>query len=233
MLRAEASIEAFARAATRHGAEIRVRERVLDWDADASGVVVHTDRASHRGAHLVLAAGAWTRAVARDLDVPLRVTRQVMGWVAPPHPERFAPPQFPAWATQNDDGSLHYGMPLLAGVRGLKIAHHAAGEAVDPEGVDRTPVARDEDDFRPALRALLPGAEGPLVGMHVCLYTMSADGHFVIGRHPRRENVSIACGLSGHGFKFAPVIGEALADLALHGASALPIGFLSAQRFAG
>lgn len=232
VLRAEASIEAFARAAARRGAEIRVRERVLAWEADASGVVVHTDRASHRSAHLVLAAGAWTSEVARGLGVPLTVTRQVMGWIAPAHPERFAPPRFPAWAMQNDDGSLHYGMPLLDGFRGLKIAHHFAGAATDPERVDRTPHASDEDDFRPALRALLPGADGPLAGMHVCLYTMSADGHFVIGRHPRFTNVSIACGLSGHGFKFAPMIGEALADLALRGESTLPIGFLSPERFA-
>jgi sarcosine oxidase len=233
VLRAEPAVAAFAGAAQRRGADLRCGERVVEWRADAGGVAVRTERGSHRGAQLILAAGPWTSRVANDLGVALSVTRQVMGWVAPPEPERFTPDVFPAWAIQNGDGSLHYGMPLLPGARGLKIAHHAAGTPADPDRVDRTPRPRDEADFRPALRRLLPDADGALVAMHVCLYTMSADSHFVIGRHPRHENVSVACGMSGHGFKFAPVIGEALADLATQGATRLPIGFLAPTRFAG
>jgi sarcosine oxidase len=70
-----------------------------------------------------------------------------------------------------------------------------------------------------------------MLSMRVCLYTNSPDGHFVIDAHPEHENVTVACGFSGHGFKFAPVIGEALADLATTDSTALPIDFLGLGRF--
>ena len=82
------------------------------------------------------------------------------------------------------------------------------------------------------MRRLLPAADGPLAAMHVCLYTCSPDSHFVVDRHPRERRATIACGFSGHGFKFASVMGEALADLATRGATELPIGFLGFRRFA-
>ena len=198
VLRAEPAVEAFARAAERGGAELRFRERVLDWDASGAGVTVRTDRALHRAARLVTAVTRSGHRHRGRLDGahrarprhPARGDAPGDGLGRAAEPERFAPDVFPAWAIQNGDGSLHYGMPLLPDVRGLKIAHHHAGPATDPDRVDRTPDARDEDDFRPALRRLLPAADGPLVAMHVCLYTTSPDSHFVIGRHPRHENVS-------------------------------------------
>ena len=63
------------------------------------------------------------------------------------------------------------------------------------------------------------------------MYTVSPDSHFIIDRLPRHDRVTIACGFSGHGFKFATVVGEVLADLAMHGKSELPIGFLGFGRF--
>ena len=77
----------------------------------------------------------------------------------------------------------------------------------------------------------MPAAAGPTADTRVCLYTMSPDGHFVVDRHPTRPQVVVATGFSGHGFKFAPVIGDALADLALDGRTGLPIGFLGLSRF--
>jgi sarcosine oxidase len=231
-LLSEDAIAAFAAAARQRGAEIHTREAVVEWRRDDAGVTVRTDRATHRAAHVVFCAGAWTDRLLRDLGVPLVVTRQVMGWVAPRDPAPFALGTFPCWAIQNDDGSLHYGMPILPDAAGLKIAHHGRGPATDVASVDRTPRATDEDDFRPALRRLLPAADGPLAAMRVCLYTGSPDSHFVVDRHPRERRATIACGFSGHGFKFASVIGEALADLSTRGATELPIGFLGFRRFA-
>ncbi len=231
-LRSEDAIEAFAAMAQRHGAEIRTREAVIGWSADDASVTVRTDRGTHRAAHVVFCAGAWSDRLLHDFGVPLVVTRQVMGWVAPPDPEPFALGAFPCWAIQNDDGSLHYGMPILPGAAGLKIAHHFHGPAADVASVDRTPRPEDESDFRPALRRILPDADGPLAAMRVCLYTCSPDSHFAVGRHPCERLATIACGFSGHGFKFASVIGEALADLATRGATELPIGFLDPRRFA-
>jgi sarcosine oxidase len=89
----------------------------------------------------------------------------------------------------------------------------------------------DEETFRAGLRQFLPDANGPLLALRTCLYTNSPDGHFIIDRHPQHARVLVAAGFSGHGFKFASVIGEALADLAATGRTALPIDFLKLQRF--
>jgi sarcosine oxidase len=231
------AIAAFAERALRHGAVLHAREQVRSWIADKDGVRVVTDRATYQAAHLVLTAGAWTSALVRDLGIPLTVTRQVLGWVWPRDPDRFALGRFPCFAIEDDAPGfqgIYYGFPLMTGVPlevpGLKIAHHAPGPVAHPDALDRTTTAADEGDFRPALSKYLPDADGPLLSMRVCMYTMSPDQHFVIDRHPVHANVTIGCGFSGHGFKLAPTMGEALADLAMHGRSELPIGFLGRAR---
>jgi glycine/D-amino acid oxidase-like deaminating enzyme len=222
----------------RSGASLRARERIVSWRPDGNGIAVRTDRGEHRAQRLVLTAGAWSGPLLAELGVSLRVTRQVVGWVWPRRPEDFELGRFPCWAIQHDapgfDG-IYYGFPLLpagrfGGERGLKLGHHAPGPTADPDTLDRTAGADDEADFRPALETYLPAAQGATTALRVCMYTMSPDGHFVLDRHPRTDAVSFACGFSGHGFKFSPVIGQALADLALEGRSDLPIGFLGLER---
>ena len=190
--------------------------------------------ATYEAGHLVITAGAWTGRLVRDLGVELTVTRQVVGWVWPKTPERFALGRFPCWAIEDDApgfAGIYYGFPMTAEVPGLKVAHHAPGPTADPDALDRTPTAADEADFRPALRKYLPDADGPLLSMRVCMYTMSPDQHFVVDRHPEHPRVTVACGFSGHGFKFAPALGAALADLATEGATELPVAFLGRARF--
>jgi sarcosine oxidase len=176
------------------------------------------------------------RAAGAKLGVPLTVTRQALGWVWPPAgPDGFTlDAGFPTWAIHDpDENSLFYGFPLLPENPGFKIARHRPGAPADPDTVIRHALLpEDEDDFRPGLR-FFPGAiGGPTLAIRICLYTNSPDGHFLVDRHPVcPDRVSLACGFSGHGFKFAPVIGEALADLAERGATDLPIGFLRLARF--
>jgi len=230
----ERAIAGFVDRALRRGAEVHGRETVREWHADSAGVRVVTDRDTYHGGHLVITAGAWTSGLVRDLGVELTVTRQVLGWVWPKTPERFALGRFTCWAIEDDAPGfqgIYYGFPMTPEVPGLKLAHHAPGPRADPDALDRMPTAADEEDFRPALRAYLPDADGPLLAMRVCMYTLSPDQHFVVDRHPAHSRVTVACGFSGHGFKFAPVVGRALADLATEGSSALPIGFLGRDRF--
>jgi sarcosine oxidase len=91
--------------------------------------------------------------------------------------------------------------------------HFGAPELPDPESVDRTITDADEAPIRSFVRNHLPAADGPRRHAVVCLYTLTPDRHFVIDRHPQFMSVAIAAGFSGHGFKFAPVVGEMLADL--------------------
>ena len=117
------------------------------------------------------------------------------------------------------------------GVAGLKIALHYPGPATDPDRDPRTPTDDDEAALRPLIKRFLPDADGPLLSARVCLYTNSPDHHFIVDRHPAFEHVTLACGFSGHGFKFASVMGQALSEIALHGGSTLPVEFLGLKRF--
>jgi sarcosine oxidase len=237
----EKCITAHANLALRHGAELHGHEPALEWQADRRGVSVRTSRDTYSARNIVICGGAWSDRLIRDLGVPLKVTRQVVGWVQPRKPELFAFGTMPVWAIDHPDGTQHYGFPMLQGDvfgsarPGFKIAHHWHGPVTNPDTINRTPQPEDENDFRPTLREMIPDADGPLLSMGVCMYTCTADSHFIIEPpHARPRNdrpVTIACGFSGHGFKFASVVGEVLADLATTGTTRHPIEFLSTRRF--
>lgn len=231
----ERAIAAFALQASVHGAKILSNERVTNWSADAHGVTVDTNLGRHTADRLIIAAGPWAATVASEFAPLLTVTRQVLGWVDPPNSADYAMGRFPCWGIEDDtpnfDG-VYYGFPMVDPADGLKLAHHAAGEPIaHPNELDRSVHESDANDFRPVLDRFLPGAAGPTRRIHVCMYTCSPDHHFIIDRHPDEPRVTIATGFSGHGFKFASVVGEALADLSTEGRSDLPIGFLGLDRF--
>lgn len=165
------------------------------------------------------------------LDGRLVVTRQVMAWLWPRMPKLFAYGEFPVWVIDDGSAGIHYGVPLMPHRPGFKIAYHKPASQTDPIHVDRQLRPEDEQVFRPVLEQFIPDANGPLLSMDVCLYTNSSDGHFIIDLHPDDDRVVIACGFSGHGFKFASVMGEALSDLVEKGKTDLPIGFLGLSRF--
>jgi sarcosine oxidase len=237
VLRPEACVQAMARQARDAGATIGTFETVLEFGHGALGEVV-TDRARYRGEKLVITAGPWTSRVLASCLTPvpgapaLRITRQSLGWMKPDDPAGFAPARFPCWAWEDQPGSLVYGFPVLPGDADMRVARHRPGPEADPDTLSREPTPQDAADFEPGVRAVLPTC-GPLSRAGVCLYTNSADGHFIIDRLPGADAVHLACGFSGHGFKFAPAVGEVLAGLALDGRAPLPVDFLSLSRFAG
>ena len=228
----EKAVEAHAAAARRHGATLSTGEALLSWEAGPSRVEVVTDRATYSAEKLIITAGAWSAAAAQDLGIELEVTRQVLAWFEPlGDPARFAPGTFPCWFVETKAPFGHYGFPILPGDPGLKIAIHERGETIDP--ADRVDPPRPEEiaALHAVFEEYFPGCAGQLRESCTCKYTNSPDGHFIVGRHPRDERVNIACGLSGHGFKFASVLGEALADLAADGSTDLPVEFLAPRRF--
>lgn len=227
----ERAVRAHVARGLHRGARIATGERVLDWRAHADGVEVTTDRRRYAAGTLVLTAGSWSSRLLPGLDLPLRVTRQPLFWLQPARPEAFALGRMPCWAVQRTDApGLFYGFPALPGQLsaqlGVKVAHHTPGDLADPE-VERVPATHSEcQAVLDAMTPFVPGLEGPMTASKVCLYTSTADGHFLVDLHPGHHNVVVACGFSGHGFKFASAMGEVLADLALEGRSEAPIGFL-------
>jgi glycine/D-amino acid oxidase-like deaminating enzyme len=121
-------------------------------------------------------------------------------------------------------------VPEEAAPLGLKIAHHFPGRPTDPDTVSRALEPGDADTLTREIATLLPGVRTRPLSHRVCLYSNSPDHHFLVDRHPSHPTVFLAGGFSGHGFKFAPVIGEILADLALSGNTPHPVGFLGLQR---
>jgi len=231
----EQAVAAFTEQALRAGADLRGHETVTGWREEGDGVVVQTANGEHRAGRVVFAAGAWTGRLLRELDVNLKVTRQVLGWTWPREPEQFTADKFPVWVADADNGAVYYGFPLTpdgSGGVGLKAALHFPATETDPDTVERGALPGDEGEIRDGFRRFIPAGDGPLLSLRVCLYTNSPDGHFIVDRHPECDRVIIACGFSGHGFKFASVMGAALADLAMEGKTDWPIGFLGLSRFA-
>jgi sarcosine oxidase len=222
----EASIAAQLELATAAGADIRGGETVRAIEPRAGGVRVVTDRDTVEAGAAVVTAGPWTKALVPGL--PLRVTREVMGWFEPINADLVA--ALPVFIIESRHG-MHYGIPPHAG-SGIKVAkHHHRDEAVDPDACDRTVSADDEALIRAAVADHLPAANGTLAAAATCRYTMTPDGDFLIDRLPGAENVIVASPCSGHGFKFAPAIGEILADLAITGATPHDISRFRIARF--
>jgi sarcosine oxidase len=209
----ERCVKAAAADALAHGAVLHWDEPVREWLASSTGVTVRTDRDSYQADRLVITAGAWATKLLGDLGAKLTVMRQVPMWFAPPDPRLFARDRFPIFLADTPDGTF-YGIPAIDS-RGLKVAqHYGAPELPGPDAVDRTVTDADEAPLRGFIRRHLPAADGPRTHAVICMYTLTPDRHFVIDRHPEFARIAVGAGFSGHGFKFAPVIGEFLADLA-------------------
>lgn len=232
----ERAISAYVAEAVKMGALIKTHTPVLTWKQEEDKIRVVTPSGDYTGDKLVITAGAWTSRVLPGLRSKLLVTRQTLAWVTPPEPGRFAMGNFPCWFVEDPDLGTFYGFPVLTsafpGPIGLKLAHHHPGDACEPEAIRGEASADDLEKLRYLLKTYLPGAGDNIRTTKNCLYTYSPDAHFIIDHLPGfNKRVTIACGFSGHGFKFVPVVGEILADLAVKGTTELPVRFLRAGRF--
>jgi sarcosine oxidase len=232
VLEVEPAIAAQLALATAAGAEIRTGEVVRAVEPRAGRVRIVTDRGSVEAGAAIVAAGAWVRSLLPELAAPLRVTREVMGWFEPTDAQLFSGGRTPVFIIESRHG-MHYGIPPQGSVHaGVKVAkHHHRNETVDPDAYDRTVSVADEALIRAAIAEHIPAANGRLIAAKTCLYTMTPDGDFIIDRLPGASNIIVASPCSGHGFKFAPVIGEILADLATTGATPHDIERFSLGRF--
>ncbi|MDP9792079.1 sarcosine oxidase [Catenuloplanes nepalensis] len=233
LVRPEVTVAAHLDLAARAGAELRFGEPALAWEATGTGVRVTTGTGTYTAGHLVVAPGAWAPRMLADLGVPLVVERQVQYWFAPRAPiEEFT--AHPIWIWEHADGTQIYGFPAVDGPDGgVKVAFFRRGVVCTPETIDREVHPDEIEAVRAHLGRVLPGAAGRFLRAKTCMYTNTPDEHFVIAAHPQHGTVTVACGFSGHGFKFVPVVGEILADLATTGRTAHPIGLFAPNRTFG
>jgi sarcosine oxidase len=213
------------------GGEVHARERVLRWEPSGDGVRVKTDRREYEASRLVLTAGPWTANMVDRLSGYAVPERQALGWFHPRRPELFQLGRFPVFNLSVDEGHF-YGFPIY-GIPGFKIGlYHHLKQNVDPDEMDREANYTDEAPLRACIEKYFPEASGPVTALKTCLFTNTADEHFILDLHPDHPQVSIAAGFSGHGFKFCSVVGEIMADLAQNGTTAHDVSGFSVDRFA-
>lgn len=231
--RPEATVAAHLQLAGRRGAELHFDEPALDWAATADGGVrVRTAVGEYTAGALVICPGAWAPELLAELAVPFTVERQVMYWFQPTGgTAAWTPDRHPIYIHEAGDGTQVYGFPAIDGPDGgAKVAFFRRGVRCTPETTDREVHPAEVAAIAAHLAGPLPALPGRLLTAATCMYTNTPDEHFVIAPHPQHPQVAVACGFSGHGFKFVPVVGEVLADLATTGATAHPIDLFDPSR---
>jgi sarcosine oxidase len=227
----EGAVRAHLKVAQAAGAELRFETTMRGWETKADGVQLRLGDGTQLSARtLILSLGPWFKETLEALGVPMRVQRNVQAWFSPATPD-YAADRFPPFLL--DRAGLPaplYGFPDFGD--GVKAAFHGAGELTTAGKLDReVNMTRDVAPIVQAMDSWMPGSAATFREAKPCMYSLTPDGNFVIDRHPALPNVILCGGFSGHGFKFAPVIGEIAADLSLEGGTGHQIEFLSLRRF--
>jgi sarcosine oxidase len=197
-------------------------------------VTVVTDKDSYACGHAIVAAGAWMPGLLGGAFAkPLRVVPQSVFWFEPARDDAaaFSPERFPIfiWRYGQNDEEHFYGIPDVGG--GLKLATEQFERTIQPDAERPTPTQSDASRmFERHIHGRLSGVTSTCVRATTCLYTVSGDFGFIVDRHPDRERVFVASPCSGHGFKHAPAVGEALVEWALEGRSRLDLSAFSLTR---
>lgn len=201
--------------AERHGAKVFENTPVkrIDWQADVP--TIRTEKDQYLGRKVVVTAGAWTSSLLPELDLPLKVTKQQVCYYKPSNTELFQPNNYPVFTEITTDGEFIYGIPYY-GNNGAKVARHGSGQLFSPNDRDREPDEVYNEHINAYVKGRIPGL-GKATHSEVCLYTETPDEDFIIDAHPMCENLLIAAGFSGHGFKFCSLVGRIMCELTLLG----------------
>lgn len=217
-LEVEKCVRSFLKVAKRLGADLRFEEPCLKWGTEGEGVWVQTSKEKVFADKLVITAGPWTSQVLKDLNLKLQVHRVTQFWFKGKN--SLVLNQIKSCFAFDMPYGFIYGFPAFYNSKDLKVAVHKPGAKIsDPSKVDRELSTQDHQEVRQFLMEVMPDVDPIPVEGSVCLYTMTPDEHFIIDTHPKFSQVSLACGFSGHGFKFASVVGSILSDLTITGKS--------------
>jgi sarcosine oxidase len=226
----EKVISANLKVAADAGANLHFDETVTGWGKSGAGAFVESEAGRYHADSVILAAGAWMPGLMADLGLPLSVER-VSLWMMEPRANRdaFLPENCPN-ASWEYDGlyPLYMSADFGTGVK-LALDHH--GTPADPDTLVRETTVEDEENIRTQIRKFVPDLDGRVLSSKVCMYTNTPDLDFVVDRHPEIPQIVIASVCSGHGFKFAPVMGEILADMAVGVQPQFDLEMFSIRRF--
>ncbi|GAA2604855.1 N-methyl-L-tryptophan oxidase [Paractinoplanes durhamensis] len=235
LVRPEATVAANLELAGRKGADLRFDEPMTSWEPAGDGVRVTTAKGTYTAGQLVITPGPWAPELLADLGVPFAIERMVQFWFTPRGGiDPFRPDRHPIYIWEDTEGGQIYGFPAIDGPDGgAKIAFFRRGTPTTPDTLDTEVHPGEIAEMTAYCGKRLPDLPGAFLRGEPCMYSTTPDEHFVISRHPAHEAVTVACGFSGHGFKFVPVVGEIVADLATTGTTAHPIGLFDPRRLTG
>ncbi|MFJ8015684.1 N-methyl-L-tryptophan oxidase [Streptomyces sp. NPDC096339] len=236
VIRPEAAVRAAVAEAAALGARIETGTRCLSLAQDDRGTTITSDSGVHLARTVILAAGCWTAGLLPELALPIRPQRSVLSWFRPAEgaaadhgPGRFPvfvrrSGQWQGWGIPDVDGS-----GVKVGVSGPAspkrwLTRPEENWATPPSGAETDPVAA-------FVRSALPGLRPAVASSRACMDGRTPDGHFVLGIPAGRPGTVVCGGFAGHGFKHAPAVGLAAAQLALEAATELPVGAFSPDRF--
>ena len=228
VLFAEECVRAFVGLGSEAGCEFRFSEQVKGWRSGPNGVEVQTSNGTQVASKVVFCAGAWNGRLLNGL-VPIQCERQVPLWFASGGQDAFSPTKMPVFMMEEEKGVFYYGTPDVG--HGVKVARTHGGEISEPDHVRREVTERDIAPVREFISRRMTKLDGPPIASTTCIYSNTPDLNFAVGAHPTDPGVVVMSACSGHGFKFASVLGEIAADLVTNG-TAFDISFLSPGRFA-
>lgn len=236
ILRASKCVKVLIDRAKQRGAHVTEYAAVREIDLSPDLVIVYTEVSAYSAKKLIITNGAWTNKLLQqnDRQLPLTITQEQVVYIRPAHPNLFRAGAFPLFCGHGGTGSGTiglYGFPTLT-EPGVKVAYHQSGHVTT---ADTRTFDMDEPKARKLVadaRKLLPDLTADIQSVSTCLYTLTPDQHFVIDHLPGHPNVAIGTGFSGHGFKFAPVIGRMLIDIVDLGDTNYPRELFRINRFA-
>lgn len=231
LLYSERAVQAYKEIALKHGAKIVTHSPVNEINMnDSEKVIISSGNNEFLAKKVIVTVGAWAAKLLPTLKLPIQPVRKVVSWFETPQGE-FDINHFPSFYVDDVD-KMFYGFPNINGA-GLKLGRTDGGQEIDPDQHTQNfgVYDSDEGELRDFLKTYLPKANGKLKEGKTCLMTQSSDHHFIIDHHPENDKVIIACGFSGHGFKFASVMGEILSQLVINGHTEHDISLFSLGRF--
>ena len=194
--------------------DFRFNEVVTNVIANNNEVEIITGKEKYKAEKVIISAGAWLNQLLPELQLPLKITRQVLFWLKcrKEDVKKYLAENFPVYIWQKEQAKIFYGFPDLG--EGIKIAIHHGGKTTTADTIDRNVYEEEIDEILTIVKTYL-GIDATLKSTAVCMYTNTPDEDFIIDYHPDHRNIIIASPCSGHGFKFSSAIGKLLCEMAL------------------
>ena len=222
---ADKAIRSYTREAREYGATIMTLNKIRSWQRIADSYEIDTEKGKFSAKKIVITAGAWTSELLHELQIPLDVSVQTLHWVEVDNQNLYVADHFPCWVVETSERKgVYYGFPItevsdVQMPQGLKVAHHFPGiNAAVGKGMSNMDLEKSVESIKAFSQKYFVDKKISVRDTKICYYTNTPDGHFIIDFLPEyNTDVVIACGFSGHGFKFVSAVGEHLAEMVIKG----------------